>query len=124
MPTTLLFHFEDNIASIQSGRDIDMEVWRNLVYAFNIDKYICVDCTECGIRYEDVNKDFEKINCLATFKNNNPNIQFIYLMPLNSNIEGIEVQDLKDFIHPVDNVCYIIGRDSCGLHNVEQILSD
>ena len=61
MTVALAFHFEDNVASIQSGRDVDMLVWRSMAYSFSIDSYMCIDCTECGIRFEDEQNGYSMI---------------------------------------------------------------
>lgn len=115
MSIGMIFHFEDNIASIQSGRDVDMRMWSNIANSFNLDEFFCVDCTEAGIRHEE--DGYKQYKSLKEAQEDNPKYTWVYLCPEKSVPEGKDFDYLENFEHPQDNVCYVFGRDSCGFSN-------
>lgn len=83
----------------------DHFVWRDLIFSFNLDFYIIVDYTANHDykTYSDEYKECYVVRSISEVKAIKPKHKTIYIK------QG--GKSLKNFIHPKDNVIYLIGKD-------------
>ncbi len=123
----VVFFFEDHQTNRQSGREVDIQVWRETVKPLGADRMIMVDQTLPGSTYQHTDEEiaFEKHSTLESALNAYPDKTWVFTAPEVS-IPGARVYDkepapaldyvnLVDFVHPTDEVIYVIGPDSTGL---------
>lgn len=104
-----------NQRNIQSGRDVDLQCWRETMKALGGTHLILVDSDGLGPIVNDQEITFEVFPTLQAALDNHPNKTFVFLefepnMPL-----GISYNDLKDFVHPIGNTFYVVGPDEGNL---------
>jgi len=106
----IIFHFEDNKKSMQSGRDFDMDTWRQLFNAYNIDYYIVIDKTTDNSLSTWTDVDFE-CHIVADMD------EALAIHPTDTKVYlDLNGDDICSYIHPADNVTYIVGSDANGFN--------
>ena len=104
----VIFHFEDNAQSMQSGRDFDMDTWRQLFRAYNIDYYVVIDKTSDNHLSSWTDNDFEEY-VVADMD------AALAIHPTHTKVfMAMGGTGIHSYTHPADNVTYIVGSDGSG----------
>ena len=93
MTVALLYH--------SSGSSISYQAWNSIIECFEIDTW-----EEIGNRYKNINSFMSKHKFV-----------YVMLVPEDSIPKGIKPIELKHFIHPTQDVCYIFGDEKDGISN-------
>lgn len=117
----VLFYFEDTNKNVYSGADFGFHLWRETVKSIGCNYFGMIDITRNNAGAEFANNDeeiaYERFTSLEDAIAAHPNVTFV----------GLETQDvlqsmqqpivyLKDYVHPADNVIYVVGPDSIGIN--------
>ena len=94
------FYFESHEANTYSGRDIDLQMWRESLKALGCTDLYVINSSGESITFNDATITLHEV---ADYPEGN----LVFFDPKG----GIEI---KDFNHPIDPI-YVFGRDSSGL---------
>lgn len=110
----VIFFWEDNVKNYQSGREIDMDVWRESIKPWDVSVMIAIDQDGQNPVCGDRSMNFESYPSLADALEAHSDMRRVFLeVPrVLKSTAGIQSQPLTDLCHPADDVLYIVGPDS------------
>lgn len=125
----ILFYFEEENKSVYSGNDNGFHLWRESAKCLSCDWYGMIDLTQSkvGQKFKNLDEEVGYGYYLSLFEaiNANPNMNFIFLeTPETLNSLAVAYTHLNEFVHPQQNVIYVVGPDSIGFLNSDKISSN
>jgi hypothetical protein len=111
MSVDLLIHYEEDTIMFTSRA-----FWGEIQACFDFDRLFYVDIENKLNKGKNI---FSNINEVIK---NNPDYEYVFMLPGNNVPRDLKREFLIDFIHPKDNVIYVIGSNSFGLPIMPKII--
>lgn len=102
------FHFETNDVNIYSGREIDLQMWRESLQILGVDTFIMVNTSSSTPTFVSDRITLFEYNTLAEAKAAYPSVTWVSLDPRGGVL-------LPSYSHPAGDTIYLLGPDSSGL---------
>lgn len=109
----LVVFYEDNNVNLQSGREIDLTMWRESMKAWGFDTLIVIDVYGLNPIIGDLEINYEVYATLHKAIARHTDIHKVYI-ECEDSLGNLESTALEDFYHPEDAI-YIIGSDAVGM---------
>lgn len=97
---------------LADSKILDTDIWKSTVKPLDATHLLVVDESDLKPEWGDLAITYEIYPTLDAVMSEYPEATYVYLEASRNIPDGIEFDSLSDFIHPAEDVIYIVGPDS------------